>query len=133
IPDWPIGSPAAAGLDAAKLDEAATVAEANGSYCLLVIRHGALVYERYFAGTDASTPHKSWSLAKSYSGTLVGIAIDRGELSGLDAHVADYIPELKGTDRQSLTVRDLVTMTSGLQWSAFQDYVAMATLAQDDT
>ncbi|HZS36725.1 MAG TPA: serine hydrolase domain-containing protein [Polyangia bacterium] len=132
-PDWPTGTPADAGLDSTKLDQAASIAEANGSYCLLIIRHGALVYERYFAGTDASTPHKSWSLAKSYSGTLVGIAIDRGDIKSLDDAVADYVPELVGTDRASITVRDLVSMTSGLQWSAFQDYVAMAALAPDDT
>jgi CubicO group peptidase (beta-lactamase class C family) len=132
-PDWPIGTPASVGLDATKLDEAASVAEGDGSYCLLVIRHGLLVYERYFAGTDATTPHKSWSLAKSYSGTLVGIAIDRGEIHGLDDSIADYVPEWQGTDRAAIKVRDLVSMTSGLQWSAFQDYVQMATLASDDT
>jgi CubicO group peptidase (beta-lactamase class C family) len=132
-PDWIAGDPAALGLDAQQLDAAAVAAEANGSYCLLVIRHGQLAYERYFAGTDASTPHKSWSLAKSYSSTLIGIAIDRGELHGLDDRVSAYVPELVGTDREALTVRDIVTMTSGLQWSAFQDYVAMAALATDDT
>ncbi len=133
IPDWPTGTPVQVGLDAAKLDAAATVAEADGSYCLLVIRHGLLVYERYFAGTDASTAHKSWSLAKSYSGTLVGIAIDRGDIHGLDDRVADYVPEWLGTDRQTITVRDLVSMTSGLKWSAFQDYVEMAAFAPDNT
>jgi CubicO group peptidase (beta-lactamase class C family) len=133
VPDWPLGSPAEVGLDAQKLDQAATVAEGNGSYCLLVIRRGKLVYERYFAGSDAATPHPSWSLAKSYSGTLVGIAIDRGDVKSLDDKVADYVPEWLGGDRASITVRDLVSMTSGLKWSMFQDYVQMATFADDDT
>jgi len=132
-PDWPLATPAEVGLDAAKLDEAATVAEGNGSFCLLVIRHGKLVYERYFAGTGAATPHPSWSLAKSYSGTLVGVAIDRGDIHGLDDKVADYVPDWQGTDRAGITVRDLVSMTSGLKWSAFQDYVEMVTIAADDT
>jgi CubicO group peptidase (beta-lactamase class C family) len=133
IPDWITTEPATVGLDAAKLDQAAAVAAADGSYCLLVIRHGLVAYERYFAGTDATTPHKSWSLAKSYSSTLVGIAIDRGDLHGLDDRVSDYVPEWSGTDRSAVTVRNLVSMTSGLQWSAYQDYVAMAMLAPDDS
>jgi CubicO group peptidase (beta-lactamase class C family) len=132
-PDWPTATPADVKLDVAGLDQAAAVAESHQSYCLLVIRHGALVYERYFNGSDATTAHKSWSLAKSYSGTLVGIALDRGDIRSLDDKVSDYVPEWKGTDREGVSVRDLVRMTSGLQWSAFQDYVQMATLAQDDT
>jgi CubicO group peptidase (beta-lactamase class C family) len=132
-PDWPTATPADVRLDPAGLDQAAAAAEKNGSYCLLVIRHGALVYERYFNGSDASTTHKSWSLAKSYSGTLVGIAVDRGDIRSLDDKVSDYVADWRGTDRDAVIVRDLVRMTSGLQWSAFQDYVQMATLAQDDT
>jgi len=132
-PDWPTGDPADHGLDPARLDEAAGVAEADGSRCLLVIRHGVLVYERYFAGTDATTEHKSWSLAKSYAGTVVGIAIDRGDLAGLDQPVAEHLPAWQGGDLAAVTVGDLVSMTSGLQWSMFQDYVEMALLAQDHT
>jgi CubicO group peptidase (beta-lactamase class C family) len=132
IVDWPSALPQDVALDSAKLDEAAQVAEGDGSYCLLVIRHGKLAYERYFNGSDANTPHKSWSLAKSYSSTLVGIAIDRGDLK-IDDDVATHVPDWLGSPRQSITVRDLVSMTSGLQWSAFQDYVEMATLAPDRT
>jgi CubicO group peptidase (beta-lactamase class C family) len=132
IPDWPTATPADVGLDAAKLDQAAQVADGDGSYCLLVIRHGLLAYERYFAGSDATTTHKSWSLAKSYSGTLVGIAVDRGELS-LDTPAANWIADWQSDSRATITVRDLVRMTSGLTWSAFQDYVEMAELAPDDT
>ncbi len=133
IPDWPTGAPEEHGIDPAKLDEAAAVAEGNASRCLLVIRHGVLVYERYFAGAGADTVHKSWSLAKSYSSTLVGIAVDRGDIHSLDDSAADYVPEWRGSDREAITVGDLVSMTSGLEWSAFQDYVEMAVFADDDT
>lgn len=132
-PDWPMGTPEEAGIDEGQLDAAANVASGNGSYCLLVIRHGKLVYEKYFNGADATTQHKSWSLAKSYSGTLVGIAIDEGKIASLDEPVSTYVTEWAGDDRKNITVRDLVTMTSGLKWSAFQDYVQMATLASNDT
>lgn len=132
-PDWTTGDPADQGLDPAGLDAAATAAEDADSYCLLVVRHGVLVYERYFGGTDASTANKSWSIAKSYTSTLVGIAIDRGDVGGLEDPAADYLPEWAGTERQAITVRDLVSMTSGLQWSAFQDYGQMVLLTKDQT
>jgi CubicO group peptidase (beta-lactamase class C family) len=132
IVDWPSAQPQDVSLDSAKLDQASQIAEGDGSYCLLVIRHGKLAYEKYFNGSDATTPHKSWSLAKSYSSTLVGIAIDRGELK-LDDEVAAHVTDWLGSPRQSITIENLVSMTSGLTWSAFQDYVAMATLAPDRT
>jgi len=133
IPGWATGEPADHELDPAKLDEAAEAARATGSYCLLVIRHGTLVYERYFGEATAEDTHPSWSIAKSYSATLVGIAIDRGEIRSLDDSVAEYLPEWRGTENEAITVRDLVSMTSGLEWSVFSDYVRMATFERDHT
>ena len=127
------GAPDDHGIDPAGLEEAAAAADQHRSHCLLVIRHGVLVFERYFAGTDAATLNRSWSIAKSYTGTLVGIAIARGELSGLDQTVAELVPEWAGTDKAAITVGDLVSMTSGLEWSLFQDYVQMATFTDDQT
>lgn len=132
-PDWPTGAPGDHGIDQAGLDDAAAAAERLHSHCLLIIRDGVLVDERYFADTDATTLNRSWSIAKSYTGTLVGIAIERGELAGLDQPVAELVPEWAGTDNTAITVGDLVSMTSGLEWSVFQDYVQMAVLADDHT
>jgi len=78
-----------------------------------VVRHGQLVYERYFNGSDATTAHKSWSLAKSYSGTLVGIALDRGEIHSLDDKVSKYFPDAPASWKD-ITVWNLLTHTSGL-------------------
>jgi CubicO group peptidase (beta-lactamase class C family) len=132
-PDWPTATPESQGLSTKQLDAAADVADANQSYCLLVIRHGMLVYERYFNGKDATSENKSWSIAKSYTSTLVGIAIARGEIKSLDESVSDFVSEWKGTDREAITIRNLVSMTSGLEWDAFEDYVSLATFATDDT
>src|SRR5512140_2618944 len=133
IPDWPTGTPEEQGLTTAGLEAAATVAEANQSHCLLVIRHGVLVFERYWNGRDVHSKDPSWSIAKSYSSALVGIAIDRGDIQSLDQSAADFVPEWKGTDRAAITIRDLVSMASGLKWDVFEDYVTLATLASDDT
>ncbi len=132
-PDWTTGAPEEHGIDPAGLEAAAAAAERNRSHCLLVIRGGVLVFERYFDGTDATTLNRSWSIAKSYTSTLVGIAIERGEIRSLDQSVAELVPEWAGSERADITVRDLVSMTSGLEWSVFQDYVEMAVFAQDHT
>jgi CubicO group peptidase (beta-lactamase class C family) len=130
-PDWTTAAPGDVGLDAAKLDEAAAAAGASESFCLLVIRHGKLVSEHYFNGADATTTPPSWSIAKSYSSTVVGIAVGNSDLPGLDAAIADHIPEWQGTSRAAIKLRDLVSMDSGLSWNVFQDYIAMAELAPD--
>ena len=130
-PDWPTGTPGTQGMDGAKLDAAAAAAGASESSCLLVIRHGVLVSETYFNGATAATTPLSWSLAKSYTSTIVGIALGNHDLPGLDAKIADHIPSWLGTPRESIALRDLVSMTSGLTWSVFQDYIAMAEVAPD--
>lgn len=130
-PEWPEATPADHGLDVDQLEAAALVAEQLDSHCLLVIRGGHLVFERYWKGHDASTPQVSWSIAKSHAATLVGIAVERGDFGSLDDTVASYIPEWQGTPRESITLRDVISMTSGLEWSAFDDYFVLATLSQN--
>ncbi|HMR07462.1 MAG TPA: serine hydrolase [Polyangiaceae bacterium] len=130
-PDWASGSATDHGLDPALLLAAGSVAESLDSYCLLVIRHGVLVSEQYFHDADATSAHPSWSIAKSYASALVGIAIERGEIQSLDQPVADFIPEWKSDARKDIRISHVVTMTSGLKWSAFSDYVSMATFAQN--
>lgn len=133
VPDWKSGTPEDHGLDSAALDDAIAVAADLESYCLLVIRHGVLVSETYFGTNQPADTHPSWSIAKSYSSALVGIAIDRGEIQSLDQSVSDFIPEWKADERKNITVKHLVSMTSGLKWSVFQDYVSMAVFSPDNS
>jgi CubicO group peptidase (beta-lactamase class C family) len=123
--DWPTGTPADHGLDALALDDAADWAEANESRCLLVIKDGMLVYERYFADTDATSMVKSWSIAKSHTSTAVGVALGRGELGSVDDSIADYLPELAGTDKAAITLAHLLSMTAGLYSGVLDDMAGM--------
>jgi len=132
-PDWPTGTPESQGLASDQLDAASRAAEADQSYCLLVIRHGVLVSEHYYGGTDAATTNKSWSIAKSYTSTTVGIALGNGDLPSLDLHASDYLTSWQGTPRAGITLENLVTMTSGLDWSVFSDYIEMAAFSPDNT
>jgi CubicO group peptidase (beta-lactamase class C family) len=132
-PDWPTGDPQDHGLDPAALEWAGQVAQSEESYCLLVIRHGVLVFESYAHGATAQSAHPSWSIAKSYTATLFGIAVARGDLPGLEVSVADFVPEWRGGPRAAVTVRQLLSMTSGLHWGLFEDYVTLAMLSQNNT
>lgn len=87
---------------------------------LLVIKDGKIIMERYGLGRGPRDRWTSFSVAKSLTSTLVGAAIQDGKIKGLDAPVTDYIPELKGTAYEGVSVRDMLTMSSGVKWN--EDY-----------
>lgn len=87
---------------------------------ILVLKDGKIVLERYGMGRTPQDRWASFSVAKSITSTLVGAAIQDGKIKGLDAHVVDYVPELKGSAYDGVTVRHLLTMTSGVKWN--EDY-----------
>jgi CubicO group peptidase (beta-lactamase class C family) len=85
----------------------------------VVAHEDRLVYERYLGGSDRRTPETSFSVAKSFMSTLVGIAIEEGLIGGVDDPVTDYLPELSERDPrfQRISLRDLLTMSSGLRYT----------------
>jgi CubicO group peptidase (beta-lactamase class C family) len=87
---------------------------------LLVLKDGKIVLERYGLGRGPNDRWTSFSVAKSVTSTLVGAAIRDGKIKGLEAPVTDYIPELKGSAYEGVTVRDMLTMSSGVKWN--EDY-----------
>jgi CubicO group peptidase (beta-lactamase class C family) len=88
----------------------------NDTTAFLVVRHGKLVYERYFHGARRDSPATSFSVAKSFTSTLVGIAIAEGRIGSLNDPVTRYLPELKGEAFRRVTLRHLLTMSSGLEY-----------------
>jgi CubicO group peptidase (beta-lactamase class C family) len=87
---------------------------------LLILKDGRIVLERYGLGRKEGDRWTSFSVAKSLTSTLVGAAIADGSIAGLDAMITTYIPELKGSAYDGVTVRDLITMRSGVKWN--EDY-----------
>jgi CubicO group peptidase (beta-lactamase class C family) len=87
---------------------------------LMVLKDGKIVMERYGLGRGPKDRWTSFSVAKSVTSTLVGAAIQDGKIKGLEAHVTDYIPELKGSAYDGVTVREMLMMSSGVQWN--EDY-----------
>jgi CubicO group peptidase (beta-lactamase class C family) len=90
----------------------------TGTRAFLILHDDRLVYERYFDGADRQSLHTSFSVAKSFLSTLVGIAIDEGLIGGVTDPVTEYVPELAERDRrfESITLRDLLAMSSGLRY-----------------
>ncbi|MFO1262118.1 MAG: serine hydrolase [Rhodoferax sp.] len=90
------------------------------SAALLVVHDGKLRLERYGLGFDATGRWTSFSVAKSFTSTLVGAAVKDGYIKSLDDKVSLYIPDLKGSAYDEVSVHQLLTMTSGVKWN--EDY-----------
>ncbi len=115
VRELPVGVPLVAGADAERMLNDFIVAHQVAG--ILVLRDGRVRLERYGLGQSATSRWTSFSVAKSVTSLLVGAAIKDGIISGLDAPVTNYIPELRGTAYEGVTVRHLITMTSGVAWN----------------
>ena len=80
---------------------------------LLIARQGRILAEHYRFGRDATQRLTSWSMAKSVTSLLVGIALDQGLIRSLDDLPQDYVPELQGTLHGQIPLRHLLNMSSG--------------------
>ena len=84
---------------------------------LIVLQDGKLRLERYGLGFDSHGRWTSFSVAKSITSTLVGAALRDGYIKSMDDKVTDYIPQMKGSAYDDVSVRQLLTMTSGVRWN----------------
>jgi len=87
---------------------------------LIVVQDNKIRLEKYGLGYDEASRWTSFSVAKSFTSTLVGAALRDGFIKSLDDKVTTYIPDLKGSAYEDVTVRQLLTMTSGVKWN--EDY-----------
>ncbi|MBT2134908.1 beta-lactamase family protein [Croceibacterium sp. LX-88] len=88
-------------------------AEDTFTNALLVIRDGRIVFEDYRNRSDETTPFISFSMAKTFTAMLVGLALDKGEIGSLDDLAVKYVPQLKGGGYDGVTIRQLLQMRSG--------------------
>jgi CubicO group peptidase (beta-lactamase class C family) len=87
---------------------------------LVIVHDGKVRFERYGLGFDAAGRWTSFSVAKSFTSTLVGAAIQDGAIGSLEDKVSRYIPDLRGSVYDEVTIRQLLTMSSGVRWT--EDY-----------
>ncbi|MCA9129142.1 MAG: serine hydrolase [Planctomycetales bacterium] len=90
----------------------------NSMHSFMLVRHGHVIAEAWWAPESSEKPHVLWSLSKSFTSTAVGLAVAEGKLS-VDDHVLkffpDKAPEDPSTNLKAMRVRDLLTMTAGHQ------------------
>jgi CubicO group peptidase (beta-lactamase class C family) len=121
---WITATPDSVGMDTAKLQQAIDYAfndvMVNGTLTpqntqgVVIIRHGAIVAEKYASDSSKESIATSWSTAKSFTSALMGIAIDKGYVSSEYAPAAEFITEWAGDDRKNITIKNLLQMSSGL-------------------
>lgn len=92
--------------------------EENHTQAFIVIQDGTILYEEYFNNTQRDSIVTSFSVAKSFTSALIGIAIDEGYINSVDDPITDYLPELSVRDFRfkNITIRDLLRMSSGLEY-----------------
>lgn len=89
---------------------------------LIVIKEGAVVHEQYRLGENASSQHTSWSVAKSFVATLVGMAIDEGKIASVNDRVDKYVPQLAHSAYGAASIKNVLQMSSGV--SFYESYGA---------
>jgi len=84
---------------------------------ILILQNGKIRMERYALGFSNAERWTSQSVAKSVTSTLVGAAIKDGYIKSIDDLITKYIPDLKGGAYDKVTIRNLLTMTTGVKWN----------------
>jgi CubicO group peptidase (beta-lactamase class C family) len=118
--EWDTSTPEEQGVDSGKLAEALQTIKENqiSLDSLLLIRNGKVILDAYFYPYDPSIPHKLASVTKSFTTTLIGIAIDQGKIQ-LDQPMVSFFPNRTITNlderKQSITVRHLVSNMNGFE------------------
>jgi CubicO group peptidase (beta-lactamase class C family) len=88
--------------------------------CMIVLHDDNIVYEEYFEGSDATTKHISWSVAKSFTSALVGIAVDEGHIDDIMDPVTKYVPALSESGYNDVPIKHILQMSSGIKFN--EDY-----------
>ena len=120
VDGWTTRSPKSLGLRARVLRAGARQARALDSTCFAVVRRGKLAGDWNWR-LDRTVPREVFSITKSVTSALVGIAIRDGDLR-LDDRVSTYVPQWRDTASETVTVRNLLSNDSGRFWSLTSDY-----------
>lgn len=89
----------------------------NKTVAFLIIKNDSIQYEKYFDNYEASSVVASFSMAKSITSLLIGIAIDEGRIKSIEEPITNYIPELKANGFEQVKIKHLLQMTSGLDFN----------------
>ncbi len=118
--NWEFDTPENHGVNSALLEDFHTTLAGANIWCAVTVKDGVIIDEYYKDGYDENSVLRFNSCTKSFSGALIGLAIDQGLLSGVDAKLSEFFPQLSApeqADKQDITVEHLLTHTSGIYWN----------------
>jgi len=116
---WRTSTPESQGMDSKTLLKMFETIQTDQVpiHSVLILRHGYLVCEAYFQPFDKNTLHNLFSTTKSFTSTLIGIAIEEGKIKGVHESIVDIFPDVKMPENnlgsKEMTIEDLLTMTAG--------------------
>ena len=115
---WQTATPESQAMDSTVLEAAYDYAFRSEKYTqgVVIIKNGLLVAERYADERDGNSYGTSWSIAKSFTSALIGIAVRDGLINDINVSMAEFIPEWQGTEKANITLRHVLMMSSGLDW-----------------
>ncbi len=120
---WKYCSPEQVGANSKLLTEA-HIYISNQNFATdgyLIIKDGYIIAEDYFGDFTSEKKHVSYSIAKSFTSAVIGIAIDKGFINGVDDKISEYYTELNNDTvqqwKKDLKISHLLTMTSGINWT----------------
>ncbi|MGH1370711.1 MAG: serine hydrolase domain-containing protein [Cellvibrionaceae bacterium] len=92
----------------------------TGTNGLLILQNDEIKFEQYYQGHSAEGRHISWSMAKSFTSALLGVAVEEGHIDSILQSVTDYVPQLKGSGYDGVSIKDVMQMSSGVKFN--EDY-----------
>jgi CubicO group peptidase (beta-lactamase class C family) len=124
VSGWPISNARYDQSKIAALDHAIDAGDYKNINGVVVIKNGQLLIERYYNGTERDDTHNPRSVSKTFTGAILGVAIDEGYIDGLDQPLSDFYDLQKfenySEKKASVTLRQLITMTSGFDGYDFE-------------
>lgn len=116
--EWETRTAKDAGMDAAGIEDAVNYAAEHNSTGLVILRGGRIVTEKYWKDWTPETAQPIYSSSKSVTSTLVGMAIEEGKIKSVNQSAADFVAAWKGAPKNAITLRHMMTMTSGIKVGA---------------
>jgi len=122
---WAISSLRAEGIDSLKISNLMydIYTEYNFMHSIILVKNGRLIFEEYFNGYSKYSSHHLQSATKSFASALIGIAIDKGYIDGVDTQIYNFFPEyshLIDSLKSKINLHHVLSMTAGLQWNEHQ-------------
>lgn len=109
--------------DSLHTEDLATLLERTGTKAFLVLKDDKMIYETYLESSKQEI-NTSFSVAKSFDSALIGAAIADGLIDSLDDPIIKYIPELSGRGLDTMTIRNLLRMDTGIRYRSEADMIA---------